>query len=121
MIPSHSIDLVICDLPYGRTRNSWDTIIPFDALWGSYNRVIKENGAILLFADGMFMADLMQSNRKMWRVKNFLGKNLFSGFFYCQGISPRSPEKNLGFFKKAPTFKHPIFLEKTPHWTLSQT
>lgn len=103
-IPSYSIDLVICDLPYGRTRNSWDTIIPFDALWKSYNRVIKENGAILLFADGMFMADLMQSNRKMWRYNIVWNKVLVSGFLNAKRMPLRSTEEIVVFYKKQPTY-----------------
>ena len=66
-IPSKSIDLIICDLPYGTTKNKWDIIISLEDLWKEYNRIIKDNGAICLFADGMFMAKLMLSNEKMWR------------------------------------------------------
>ena len=49
-IPNKSIDLILCDLPYGTTDCKWDTIIPFDKLWKHYNRIIKDNGAILLFS-----------------------------------------------------------------------
>ena len=49
-IPNKSIDLILCDLPYGTTNCKWDTIIPFDKLWKQYNRIIKNNGAILLFS-----------------------------------------------------------------------
>ena len=49
-IPNKSIDLILCDLPYGTTDCKWDTIIPFDKLWKQYNRIIKDNGAILLFS-----------------------------------------------------------------------
>lgn len=67
-IPDKSIDMILCDLPFGQTaRNKWDSVILFDLLWKQYNRIIKDNGAIVLFANGMFTADLMQSNRKMWR------------------------------------------------------
>ena len=63
-IESESIDMILCDLPYGRTQNRWDAIIPFDELWKNYNRIIKPNGVIALFCDGMFMAELMVSNKK---------------------------------------------------------
>ena len=54
-IPDKSVDMILCDLPYGVTaRNKWDTVIPFDELWKQYNRVIKDNGAIVLFAQGIF-------------------------------------------------------------------
>lgn len=49
-ISSHSVDMILCDLPYGTTKNKWDTIIPFEQLWKNYERIIKENGAIVLFA-----------------------------------------------------------------------
>ena len=49
-IPDKSIDMILCDLPYGTTHNKWDTIIPFDKLWEQYKRIIKDNGAILLFS-----------------------------------------------------------------------
>lgn len=48
-IPDKSIDMILCDLPYGVTRNKWDTVIPFEELWLNYNRIIKDNGAICLF------------------------------------------------------------------------
>lgn len=61
-IPDKSIDMILCDLPFGQTaRNKWDSVIPFDLVWKQYNRIIKDNGAIVLFANGMFTADLMQS------------------------------------------------------------
>ena len=49
-VSDKSIDLILCDLPYGTTRNKWDTVIPFDELWAQYNRIIKDNGAIVLFS-----------------------------------------------------------------------
>ena len=71
-IDDKSIDCIICDLPYGvLNRNNkncqWDQIIPFDKLWTQYERIIKDNGAIVLFAQGMFTAELMMSNRDLWR------------------------------------------------------
>lgn len=64
-IPSASIDMILADTPYQRTQNKWDTIIPFESMWAEINRIIKPNGAICLFADGMYMAQLMMSNSKM--------------------------------------------------------
>lgn len=67
-IPDRSIDMVLCDLPYGCTaRNKWDVIIPFEPLWEQYKRVIKNNGAIVLFGSGMFTARLMDSGADIWR------------------------------------------------------
>ena len=79
-IPDKSIDMILCDLPYAQTKNQWDTIIPFDRLWEQYNRIIKDNGAIVLFANGMFTAELMMSNKKMWRYNLVWDKVLTSGF-----------------------------------------
>ena len=82
-IPNKSIDIILCDLPYNVTRNKWDVLIPFDALWEQYNRVITDNGAIVLFAQGMFTSYLMQSNDKYWRYNLIWEKDRPSGFFKC--------------------------------------
>ena len=66
-LPDKSIDLILCDLPYGTTKNKWDNVIDMGKMWNEYNRIIKENGAILLFCDGLFMARVMLSQEKMWR------------------------------------------------------
>ena len=58
-IKENSIDMILCDLPYGRTHNRWDAVIPFEDLWKNYNRIIKPNGVIALFRDGMFMAEFV--------------------------------------------------------------
>ena len=66
-IPDRSIDAIICDLPYGTTSNKWDSIIPFDELWNSYERIIKPEGNIVLFGQGMFAFKLALSNEKLFR------------------------------------------------------
>ena len=66
-IKDKSIDMILCDLPYGQLKSEtlkWDNIIPFESLWKQYNRVIKDNGAIVLFGNGLFTVDLINSNRK---------------------------------------------------------
>ena len=70
-IPDKSIDMVLCDLPYGwgTTRCKWDSIIPFEPLWEQYNRIIKANGAICLFSQMPFTASLVMSNPKMFRYE----------------------------------------------------
>ena len=65
-VPDKSLDLILCDLPYGTTRLEWDRPIPFKPLWKHYNRIIKDNGAILLFSAQPFTTDLINSNRKMF-------------------------------------------------------
>ena len=84
-IPDGSIDMILCDLPYGATNRKspsakWDKPLPFDKLWEQYKRLIKPNGAIVLFASGMFTSDLMQSNRKMWRYNLVWDKVRRTGF-----------------------------------------
>ena len=66
-IPDKSIDMILCDLPYGTTACKWDTIIPFDKLWEQYKRIIKDNGAIVLTASQPFTSALVMSNIKMFK------------------------------------------------------
>ena len=66
-IENKSIDMILCDLPYGTTQNKDDIIIPFESLWKEYERIIKDNGCIALFGQVMFYVDLVNSNRKMFR------------------------------------------------------
>ena len=68
-IPDKSIDMILCDLPYGTTQNKWDSVIDLDRLWEQYNRIIKDNGAILLFAQTPFDKVLGFSNLKMLKYE----------------------------------------------------
>ena len=68
-IPDKSIDMILCDLPYGTTQNKWDSVIDLDKLWKEYNRIIKENGAIVLTSQGVFTAKLILSNEKDFKYK----------------------------------------------------
>lgn len=61
-IPSGSVDMILCDLPYGTTACKWDTVIPFEPLWAEYKRIIKKNGAIVLFGAEPFSSHLRLSN-----------------------------------------------------------
>lgn len=103
-IPSASVDMVLCDLPYARTKNTWDSMIPFEPLWESYRRIVKPNGAIVLFADGMFMAKLMSSNPSMWRYNLIWDKVLTSGFLNANKMPLRQHEELCVFYKKPPTY-----------------
>ena len=103
-IPDKSIDMILCDLPYQRTQNQWDIMIPIDKLWEQYNRVIKDNGCIALFSDGMFMAELMMSNKKMWKYNLVWDKVLPSGFLNANRMPLRSHEEICIFYKKQPIY-----------------
>ena len=63
-----SIDMICCDLPYGTTQNKYDIVLPFEKLWKEYERIIKDNGAIVLFGQGLFFIDLINSNRKLFDI-----------------------------------------------------
>lgn len=78
-IPDKSIDLILCDLPYGTTACKWDVVIPFDKLWEQYKRIIKPNGNIVLFSAGLFTLNLIQSNIKDFRYKLIWKKNVPTG------------------------------------------
>ena len=87
-ITDGSVDCIICDLPYevlnkGNKSAQWDRLIPFDKLWEQYERIIKPNGAIVLFGSGMFTAKLMTSNEKLWRYNLIWKKGyVFISFVY---------------------------------------
>lgn len=78
-IKDHSIDCIICDLPYAVTTISWDSLIPFDKLWEQYNRIIKKNGNIVLFSSGLFTINLINSNIKNFKYKLIWKKNVPTG------------------------------------------
>ena len=104
-ISGGSVDTILCDLPYGQTaRNKWDAVIPFKSLWEQYERIIKDNGAIILFANGMFTADLMHSNPKMWRYNLIWQKTQPTGFYNAKKMPLRAHEDICVFYKKPPTY-----------------
>ena len=108
-IPDGSVDAVICDLPYGVLNGeseggSWDTIIPFEPLWAEYRRVCKPTAAIVLFAQGMFTADLMHSNPKMWRYNLIWDKTVKVGFLNANRMPLRRHEDICVFYEKLPTY-----------------
>ncbi len=107
MLPDHSFDAIICDLPYGSTRNKWDTVIPFDELWEQYTRLVKERGAIILFGQGMFTAQLMTSNPRWWRYNLIWEKTQPTGFLNSHKMPLRAHEDICVFYKSLPEY-HPI-------------
>ena len=78
-IPDGSVDVIICDLPYGTTACKWDSVIPFEPLWEQYKRICKPNAAIVLFCQGDFTIDLILSNKSDFRYKLIWKKNVPTG------------------------------------------
>lgn len=103
-IPDESIDMVLCDLPYGTTQCKWDSIIPFDKLWEAYNRIIKPNGVIALFADEPFSATLVVSNLKMYRYELIWEKEQGTDFLNANRKPLKRHEKIQIFYKAQPTY-----------------
>lgn len=104
-IETASIDMILCDLPYGATQNSWDVVIP-PPLWEQYERIIKPNGAILLFGQDKFTATMMLSNIKLHRYNIIWDKVLKSGFLNAKKMPLREHEDIMVFYKSPPPY-HP--------------
>ena len=103
-IPDKSIDMVLCDLPYGTTACKWDTIIPFEPLWEQYNRIIKDNGAIVLFGSEPFSSALRMSNLKDYKYDWVWEKTKFANFALVRK-QPRKLHETISiFYKKQPTY-----------------
>ena len=103
-IEDKSIDMILCDLPYGVTSCRWDSVLPFDQLWAQYERIIKDNGAIVLTAIQPFTTALIQSNRKLFRYCWYWHKNCPTGFTNAKKQPMRCIEEILVFYRKAPTY-----------------
>ena len=101
-IPDKSVDLVLCDLPYGTTSQTWDTIIPMDKLWKEYKRIITDTGVIALFGDAsIFMAKLISSNEKMYKYSWIWKKPYVPGGLFAKYQPLRNLESISIFYKKA--------------------
>lgn len=103
-IPSKSIDMILCDLPYGTTQNKWDSVIPLDKLWDQYNRVIKDNGVIALTAQGIFTAKLILSNENNFKYKIVWEKSKATNFLNVKKQPLRKHEDICIFYKKQPYY-----------------
>ena len=103
-IENKSIDMILCDLPYGTTRNKWDSIIPLNLLWIEYERIIKNNGAILLFGDEPFTSELICSNRKIFKQRITWDKDKGGGFLNSHKMLLKQTEDICLFYKKPPTY-----------------
>lgn len=103
-IPDHSINMILCDLPYGTTQNKWDSIIDLDQLWKQYKRIIKKNGAIVLTSQGLFTAKLIMSNEDWFKYKIVWIKSKSTNFLNAKKQPLRKHEDICVFYDKQPTY-----------------
>ena len=113
-IPDGSVDMVLCDLPYGTTRNKWDSVIPLDMLWGQYERITKSNGAILLFAQSPFDKVLGCSRLNMLRYEWIWEKTEATGFLNAKKMPLKAHENILVFYRTLPVY-NPQFTNGKPY------
>lgn len=105
-IPNASIDMILCDLPYGTTQCKWDTIIPFELLWEQYNRIIKDDGAILLFGQEPFSSHLRLSNLQDYKYDIYWEKERLTNIQQVKRRVGKTVETISVFYKKQCTY-HP--------------
>lgn len=103
-VPDRSVDLVLCDLPYGTTQNRWDSVIDLDRLWDEYRRVLKSNGVIVLSAQGIFTAKLILSNEDWFKYKIVWEKSKPTNFLNAKKQPLRKHEDICVFYAKPPTY-----------------
>lgn len=104
LIDDKSIDMILCDLPYGTTQNKWDCIIPLDKLWEQYVRVSKDNGVIVLTSMQPFTSQLVNSNLKMFKYEVIWDKKISTGFLNSKKQVLRRHENVLIFYNKQGTY-----------------
>jgi len=110
-----SVDMILCDLPYGVTQNKWDSVIPLNLLWEGYERIIKDKGVIVLTAQDKFTAKLMLSNEKLHKYNLIWNKVLTSGFLNANRMPLRVHEDICVFYKKLPTYNPQKFKGEKNH------
>ena len=103
-IPDKSVDMILCDLPYGTTQNKWDSVIPLTPLWQEYKRVIKDNGAIVLTAQQPFTTTLIASNLEIYKYNWVWAKSQVSGFLNAKKQPLREHEDICVFYSKQSTY-----------------
>lgn len=110
-IDDKSIDMILCDLPYGTTKCKWDTIIPFDLLWEQYERIIKDSGAIVLTASQPFTSALIMSNPKLYR-HSWIWNKKFAGNFANAKIQPMKIHEDILVFGKSKVNYYPVMIDR---------
>jgi DNA modification methylase len=113
-IPDGSIDMILCDLPYGTTKCKWDIIIPFEPLWEEYHRVTKRNGAIILTASQPFTSVLINSNLKDYRYNWVWEKSKATGYLNAKKMPMKAHEDVCVFYRKLPVY-NPQMWQGTPY------
>lgn len=103
-IPGKSVDMILCDLPYGTTQNKWDSVIDLHKLWYEYERIIKDNGVIALTSQGIFTAKLIMSNEKLFKYKIIWIKSKPTNFLNAKKQPLRKHEDICIFYKKQPDY-----------------
>ena len=103
-IPDKGIDMILCDLPYGTTQCKWDIVIPFDRLWEQYNRIVKENGAIILFGTEPFSSELRLSNKSDYKYDIYWVKEKPTNFMQVKKRVGKLTENICVFYKKQCTY-----------------
>ena len=103
-IPSKSVDAIICDLPYGTTKLKWDVVIPFNLLWINYNRIIKDNGVVVLFGCEPFSSMARMSNIKNYKYDWKWEKSKATLHTLCKKRPMKSDEDIMVFYKTQPTY-----------------
>ena len=103
-IPDGSVDMILCDLPYGTTKCKWDIVIPFDKLWEQYNRIIKDKGVILLFGSEPFSSKMRISNLRMYKYDWIWKKTKAQGFLNSKKMPLKDYENICVFYKRLPVY-----------------
>jgi site-specific DNA-methyltransferase (adenine-specific) len=114
-LADQSIDMILCDLPYGTTRNPWDSILPLDKLFTEYRRITKPNAAIVLFGQGMFTCQLVQAGPDIWRYNLVWDKVMPSGHLNARRMPLRSHEDILVFYSRLPVHNPQMTRGKPNH------
>lgn len=113
-IPDKSVDMILCDLPYGTTQNKWDSVIPLEKLWYEYERIIKDTGVIALTSQGVFTAKLISSNPRLFKYKLVWMKSKATNFLNAKKQPLRRHEDLCIFYKGQPTY-HPQMEKGIPY------
>jgi site-specific DNA-methyltransferase (adenine-specific) len=113
-LDANSVDMILCDLPYGTTQNKWDSVIPLDKLWAEYRRVLKPNGVVALSSQGVFTARLILSNEKWFRYKFVWVKSKPTNFLNARKQPLRQHEDICVFYGNQPNYQ-PVMSKGEPY------